>query len=150
MHLVRTRPFRLPHDMEALLNVLPRSTAARFDLREGHLSRRTWLPRVDVIETHDALTVRYELAGFRLEDLEVTLDDNLLTVKGTRSQDTPEGAVYRIRELAEGSFSRSVRVSDDFDPEEVGARFSEGILEIVVRKRTEVVPRTIQIEPAGN
>lgn len=100
-----------------------------------------------MIETQDALVVRYELAGFRLEDLEVTLDDNLLTVKGTRSVDTPEDAVYRVRELAGGTFSRSIQVPDDFDSEDVGARFSNGILEIVVRKRTDVLPRTIQIEP---
>lgn len=150
MHLVRTRPFRLPNDVEALLDVLPLPTAARFGLREGNPTRRPWLPRVDAIETQDALTVKYELAGFRLEDLEVTLDNSLLTVKGTRSAETPEGAAYRIRELAEGSFSRSIRISDDFDPEEVEARFSDGILEIVVRKRPDVLPRTIQIEAAGN
>ena len=150
MHLVRTRPFRLPHDMEALLDVLPLPISPRFGLREDNPARRPWLPRVDAIETQDALTVKYELAGFRLENLEVTLDNNLLTVKGTRSPDTPEGAVYRIRELAEGSFSRSIRVSDDFDPEAVEARFSDGILEIVVRKRPDVLPRTIQIESAGD
>lgn len=151
MQLVRTRPLRSPHDLEALLEVLPDPFAPRFGIARGHrAARRSWVPRVDVHETQDALTVRYELAGFRLEDLEVTLDDNLLTVKGTRSSEAPEGAVYRIRELAHGAFSRSIRVSDDFDPEKVGARFSDGLLEIVIRKRPEVQPRTIQIESASN
>ena len=107
---------------------------------------RVWLPRVDVVETEDALTVSYELPGFELEDLEVTLDSNLLTVKGTRSSDIPEGAVYRVRESAEGAFSRSVRVADQFDTEKVDAKLSKGILEILLRKRPEVLPRTIQIK----
>lgn len=150
MHLVRTRPFRLPDDVDALLDMLPHRTAPRFGLREGHLTRRPWLPRVDVIETQDTLVVVFELAGFRRQDLEVALDDNLLTVKGTRSADGPEDAVFRIREIAEGSFSRSIRTPEVFDLDHVEAGFSDGILKIVLGKRTDVLPRTIPIESAIN
>ncbi len=150
MHLVRTRPFRLNHDVEAFLEALPLPAAPGFGVRETRWTRRPWAPRVDVIETDEALVTRYELAGFRLEDLEVTLDSNLLTVKGTRSSDAPEGAVYRVRELADGAFSRSIRVSDDFDPDGVVADFSNGILEIVVPKRPQVLTRTVQIGTGGN
>ncbi len=145
MHLVRTRPFRLNHDVEALLETLPLPTAPGFGIREARWTRRPWTPRIDVIETDEALVSRFELAGFRLEDLEVTLDNNLLTIKGTRSSDAPEGAVYRVRELADGDFSRSIRVSDDFDADGVEAGFSNGILEVVVPKRPQVLPRTVRI-----
>lgn len=150
MHPVRTRPFRLNHDVETLLEVLPLPAAPGFGVRETRRTRRPWSPRVDVIETDEALVTRYELAGFRLEDLEVTLDNNLLTVKGTRSSEAPEGAVYRVRELADGSFSRPIRVSDDFDPDGVVAEFSNGILEVVVPKRPQVQTRTVQIRTGGN
>ena len=148
MQLVRTRPFGLPQDIEAFFEALPRPNVYRFAPRSVHWTRGPWVPRVNVIETEDALTVRHELPGFEMDDLKVTLDGNLLTVKGTRSSDIPEGAVYRVRESAEGAFSRSIRVADHFDPEKVEARLSLGVLEILMHKRPEVLPRTIQIEAA--
>lgn len=148
MHLVRTRPFKLAHDVEALSEAFPRPAAYRFGFRDGRFAGQTWLPRVDMIESDSSLTVRYELAGFRLEDLEVTLDDNVLTVKGTRSPALSEGAVYRLQELAEGGFSRSIRVSENFDPKRVEAKLSNGILEVILEKRPDVLSRTIEIEPA--
>ena len=150
MHLVRTRPFRLAPDMESLFEALPRPGGYRFGFREGRLAPQAWLPRVDIIDSDTSLTLRYELAGVRSEDLEVTLDDNLLTVRGTRSPALPEGAGYRLQELAEGSFSRSIRVGEEFDPERVEATFSTGILEVLLRKRPDVAPRIIPIEPAGD
>ena len=150
MHLVRTRPFGLAHDVEALLGAFPRPGGYRFGFREGRFAHQSWLPKVDIIESGNALTLRYELAGFRLQDLEVTLDDDLLTVKGTRSSFLPDGAAYRLQEVAEGSFSRSIRVGENFDPERVEATFSDGILEVVLEKRPDVLPRTIAIEPVRN
>ena len=148
MHLVRTRPFRLAHDVDTLFAALPRPSGYRFGFREGRLAPHAWLPRVDIIESDSSVTLRYELAGFRSEDLEVTLDDNLLTVRGTRSPVLPEGSTYSLQELAEGSFSRSIRVGEEVDSERVEATFSDGILEVVLRKRPDVAPRSIPIEPA--
>ncbi len=148
MHLIRTRPFKLAHEVEASFQTFPRPAAYRLGLRDSRFGAQAWLPRIDVIESDTALAVRYELAGFRLEDLEVTLDDNLLTVKGTRSPVIPEGASYRIQELADGVFSRSIRVAEHFDPDKVEARLSDGILEVVLEKHPDVLPRTIEIESA--
>ena len=148
MHLVRTRPFKLPHDVEALFAGPPRPATFPFGFRDGRITDQPWLPRVDVVESERALTLRYELAGFQIEDLEVTLDDNVLTVKGTRSSAIREEAVYRLQELAEGSFSRSIRVSEGFDSDAVEAKLSAGILEIVLAKRPDVRTKTIAIEPA--
>ncbi len=146
MHLIRTRPFRFVDDVDALLDTLPRPGGVRFGFRDGRSGHQVWLPRVDIVETGEALTVRYEVAGFRLEDLEVTLDDNLLTVKGERSADLPEEAAYRLQEIVDGSFTRSIRVGEHFDPEAVQATLRDGILEVVLQKRPEVLPRAIAIE----
>lgn len=148
MHLVRTRPFRLAHDVDTLFAALPRPGGYRFGLREARLASQAWLPRVDIIESDSSLTLRYELAGFRSEDLEVTLDDNLLTVRGTRSPALPEGSTYRLQESAEGSFSRSIRVGEEIDSEGIEATFNDGVLQVVLRKRPDVAPRTIPIEAA--
>lgn len=150
MHLVRTRPFRLAHDVDTLFAALPRPSGYRFGFREGRLAPHAWLPRVDIIESESSLVLRYGLAGFRSEDLEITVDDSVLTVSGTRSHVLPEGSTYRLQELAEGSFSRSIRVGEEIDSENVEATLSDGILEIVLRKRPDVAPRTIPIGPAGS
>ena len=148
MQLLRTRPLRFAHDVEALLEGFPRPAAYRFGFRDGRFGDQAWSPRVDIIESDIALIVHYELAGFRLEDLEVTLNDSVLTVKGTREAATPEGAVYRRRELTEGEFSQSIRVAEQFDTDHVEAKLSNGILEVILERRADVLPRTIEIESA--
>jgi HSP20 family protein len=85
------------------------------------------------------------LAGFKAEDLEITLDDGLLKVSGSRSFDTPEGAKTYRSELARGTFSRTLRVTDAYDADKVNASYANGLLEILLEKRPEVLPRTIEI-----
>lgn len=135
MHMVRTRPFSLARDLDAFFSsTLPASSAAR-----------AWSPRVDIYEADGALTLRFELAGFSAEDLEVTLEDGYLKVAGSRSFESPEGAEYHRNELARGSFSRTLRVSDAYDAEAVTAAYANGILEVSLEKRPEVLPRAIEI-----
>lgn len=139
MHMIRTRPFNLARDFDALFQAGSRS------FNETG-SPRSWVPRVDVYETDDSLTITYELAGFSIEDLDLTLEDGLLTVKGNRSLETPEGARVHRRELAKGSFSRTLRVTAAFEPDTVKASLANGLLEVTLAKRPEVLPRSIEIE----
>ena len=148
MDLVRTRPFRLPVEAEALLGVLPRPAGHLFGLRETRPADQARRPSVDILESDAALTLRFSLAGFAVEDIEATLENGLLTVEGTRSAEAPEGSVYRRRELPDGEFSRSIRVGGRFDPDRVQAKLADGILEVVLEKRPEVLPRTIPVQPA--
>lgn len=148
MDLVRTRPFRLPVEAEALLGVLPRPTGHLFGFRESRPADQARRPSVDILESDAALTLRFSLAGFAVEDIEATLENGLLTVEGARSAEAPEGSVYRRRELPDGEFSRSIRVGGRFDPERVQAKLADGILEVVLEKRPEVLPRTIPVQPA--
>ena len=140
MHMVRTRPFQLTRDLDTLFQ------SATFQPGRGDTRPRAWMPRVDVYEVDNALNLRFELAGFAADDLEVTLEDGLLKVSGSRSFDVPEGAEVRRQELASGSFSRTVRVTDAYDAEGVAASFSNGLLHVTLEKRPEVLPRTIEIE----
>lgn len=111
-------------------------------------SDASWLPRADVAESETALTVRFELAGFDPGDLRATVEDNVLTVKGERAFADSEGTVYRRRELAQGSFTRSIRIPEGYDPDSVRASFTGGLLEITVGKLPEVLPKTVEIEAA--
>lgn len=141
MQMIRTRPFSIARDFDALFQTGGRGTY----ISPG---TRTWAPRVDVYESGSSLTVRYELAGFAVDDLEVTLEDGVLSVKGERTLEAPEGAEYRRSELARGAFNRSLRVGDGFDADEVKASYSQGLLLVTLEKRPEVLSRTIEVEAA--
>lgn len=147
MQLVRTRPFKFVPDIDSLFEGFPLAATHLLSTRD-RLERPTLVPRVDIIESSTDITTRFELPGFELADLEVTVEDDVLTVKGSRAHDLAEGATYRHRELAEGGFSRSVTLTDNVDGDQVTARLSNGILEVVVQKQPDVLPRTIQIEAA--
>ena len=69
-------------------------------------------------------------------------------MKGSRDLDAPEGAEFRRKEMARGSFDRTMRVTDSFDPDAVKAAYNNGLLEITLEKRPEVLPRSIEIESA--
>ena len=140
MHMVRTRPFQLTRDLDTLFQ------SATFQPGRGDTRSRAWMPRVDVYEVDNTLNLRFELAGFAADDLEVTLEEGLLKVSGSRSFEVPESAEVHRQELASGSFSRTVRVTDAYAAEGVGASFSNGLLHVTLEKRPEVLPRTIEIE----
>ena len=146
MQLVRTRPFKFVSDIDSLFEGFPIAGTHLLGTRDRVAP--TLVPRVDIIESSTDITARFELPGFELGDLEVTVEDNVLTVKGSRAHDLAEGATYRHRELADGGFSRSVTLADNMDSDQVAARLANGILEVVVQKQPDILPRTIQIEAA--
>lgn len=147
MQLVRTRPFKFVSDIDSLFESFPLGGTHLFSTRD-RLDAPTLAPRVDIIESGADVTTRFEIPGFDPADVDVTVEDNVLTVKGARTHDLAEDATYRHRELADGRFSRSVTLPDNVDSDQVAARISNGILEVVIRKRPDVLPRTIEIEAA--
>ena len=147
MQLVRTRPFRLLPDIDSLFEGFPHGGTHLLGTRH-RVAAPALIPHVDIIESGTVITARFELPGFDLADLEVTVEDNVLTVSGSRSHDLPEGATFRHRELAEGKFSRSITLADNVDSDQVAARLAGGILEVEVAKRPDTLPKTIRIEAA--
>jgi len=112
--------------------------------REGAL--RPW---VDVYETEDEVVVKMEVPGVKKEDLDVTLGEREVTVKGEcrKDEEVEESGYYR-RERRYGQFSRSVRLPARVIPEETKARFEDGVLELRARKHPEEKQkvRKIQVE----
>ncbi len=145
MQLVRTRPFKFVPDIESLFESFPFAGTHPLSTRD-RLEEPTLVPRVDVIESSTDITARFEIPGFELADLEVTVEDSVLTVKGSRTHQLPEGSAYLHRELADGGFSRSITLAGNVDSDQVTARLANGILEVVVQKQPDVLPRTIRIE----
>lgn len=120
------------------------------DLTRGGLTGRgtaLWVPPLEVFERGDQLVVRAELPGVSKDDVNVEIENGVLTVSGERRQDfeeTREG-LYRS-ERSYGTFSRSIALPDGVNEEECEATFRDGVLEITMRKPQEEQSRRRRIE----
>jgi HSP20 family protein len=132
--MVRFDPFELVRDLDRMFDA-PTS-------RKG-----MWLPRVDVFERENQLIVRAEVAGVNPETLDVTVEGGTLTITGSRSftEESDEGGFHR-KEIFEGQFKRTVMLPEGVDPEAISASTKDGILEVAVPKRPEVLPRKVTVE----
>ncbi|MCA9874943.1 MAG: Hsp20/alpha crystallin family protein [Anaerolineales bacterium] len=108
---------------------------------------RTWGLPLDVTENDEAYVVKASVPGISAEDLDVTLEDNVLTIKGEIAADEKvEDVRYHIRERRFGSFSRSLRFPMDVNADGVEASYVNGVLSLNVPKAEEVKPKQITVK----
>ncbi len=113
----------------------------------GEGLRDAWVPAVDVQETDKSFVFRAELPGLGKDDIEITLEENLLTLSGERELDEKnEGETYHRIERAYGKFSRSFSLPSQVDSSKVAASFKDGLLTIEVSKSEQAQPRKIEIK----
>jgi HSP20 family protein len=146
--IVRWEPLR---ELNSLQTEMNRLFNAAFDTPAGGGGgARRWTPAMDLLEIEDAFVLRADLPGLGEDDVNIELEDNVLTVSGERKaehEDKREG-FYRL-ERASGSFSRSLTLPKGVDPEAVTAAFDRGVLEVRIPKPEQRKPRKISIG-AGN
>ena len=133
-----------------------------FDSMLGGLMRRSggqqrtevteWAPAIDVVTEDGDLVIRAELPGVKQEDVDITLQDNVLTVSGERkAEQEEERGGYYVRERRYGSFSRSLTVPEGVDESKIHARYENGVLEVTVEGAAQVQePKRIQIEGSSS
>jgi len=108
---------------------------------------RTWGLPLDVTESDDNYVVKASVPGIAAEDLDITLEDNVLTIKGEFSADENiEEARYHMRERRFGSFSRSLRFPMGVNADKVEASCVNGVLTLNVPKAEEVKPKQITVK----
>jgi len=113
-------------------------------------SSPAWAPSLDISERKDAYLVTVELPGVQLDDLQITVEDTLLTIQGERHvpNDSSEQQYHRI-ERRYGAFRRSITLPAHVMADMVEASFEDGVLQIVVPKAEEAKPKRIQVRPSG-
>ena len=124
-----------------------RSVEEEFDRMVGQrLARTAWVPPLDVGETEANFAVTVDLPGLEPDQVEVTFEDGLLTIRGQRefTKEVDEEQYHRI-ERSCGSFARSVRLPRTADAEKIEASFDKGVLTVEVPKREEAKPRAIEV-----
>jgi HSP20 family protein len=105
-----------------------------------------WAPAVDISERKDAYLVTAELAGVRAGEVEITVEDGLLTIQGERrfAPDSAEEKMHRTERFY-GAFRRSITLPSHVEADKIEASAQDGVLQIMVPKAPEVQARRIQV-----
>jgi HSP20 family protein len=113
-------------------------------------STPAWAPALDIAERKDAYLVAVELPGVKLDDLEITLEDGLLTIQGERqfTSESSEEQYHRV-ERRSGAFRRAITLPAHVMADKVEASMEDGVLRILVPKAEEAKPKRIQVIPGG-
>lgn len=107
----------------------------------------SWNPTADLFENDEAYVLEMELPGFSREDIELTVERNVLTVTGQRSvQEESEDVTFHLRERGTTRFSRSFALPRSMDGDAVEARFDNGVLTVTLPKAAEARPKRIEVK----
>ena len=148
MAITRFDPFR---DLAVLQDRMNRLFNDSYGQRqEDHmLNRGTWTPAVDIYETDGALVVKAELPDLRREDVNVSVENNTLSIRGERKLDSEikQESFHRV-ERAYGSFVRTFSLPNTVDTGKIAAEYKNGVLTVKLPIREEVKPRSIDVAVA--
>jgi len=125
-------------------------------MRPFHWERPSWgelavpfegkMPRVDIVERDDELVVKAELPGVDKKDLDISVTENAVTIKGSTSHEEKEekGDYYRC-EMSRGAYSRTVTLPSEVDADKAKAKFKDGVLELTLPKLKKAKRHTIKV-----
>jgi len=116
---------------------------------EGRPMRRAgeWLPSIDVSETKSDLVIKAELPGMDSKDIDISLSNGFLTIKGEKNQEKEEkDENYYLIERSYGSFTRSVRLPREVQSDKITASFKNGVLRVTLPKSEEAKKKEIKIK----
>jgi len=130
---------RLEREMDQLFSSGPWTNSIR------SVARGTY-PPINVGSTSNQVDVYLFAAGVDPKSLDITIQQNLLTIAGERKTSQKEGVEYYRKECFEGAFRRTVSLPDDVDSDKVEASYKDGVLRITLQRREEVKPRQIEIK----
>jgi HSP20 family protein len=111
---------------------------------EGNLT--TWAPAVDIFETEHNLVVKADLPDVKPEELDIRVENNILTIRGERKFEKKVNESNYLRvERSYGSFSRSFSLSNTVNTESIQAEYKNGVLTLSIPKREEAKPKQIKV-----
>lgn len=129
---------RLQEEIDNLFDQWPATTGVRTAVRGT-------FPPINVGATEDELQVYLFAPGLDANKLQLSMQQNLLTVAGEREVPVNEAATYYRRERFAGEFRRVVTLPEDVDPDRVEARYRDGVLQISVKRKEAAKPRMITV-----
>jgi HSP20 family protein len=144
-----SNPWEIMRELASMQERMNRIWGSMSD--RGHedvTSRGAWQPPVDIVET-DAreIVLKADVPGLRREDIDLTVENSTLTIRGERRRDDgiPEDRYHRVERL-HGAFSRSFTLPTTADAERVRAEYRDGVLTVTLPLRAEARPRQIAVQ----
>ncbi len=148
MNIIRYQPHNLFRDMsEDVSRLFDSRFGPLFGPDDASFSGDGWMPAVDIKEEADKFLVRADLPGVESKDIDVSMENGMLTIRGKREsevKDEKEG--YRRLERVYGEFYRQFTLPDSADPEKVSAKCDKGVLEISIGKTEARKPKRITVK----
>jgi HSP20 family protein len=117
------------------------------NLLEPQARQLGWMPNIEITETNDELLLTAELPGLDIKDVQLTIEDNVLTLRGEKQQDVKEGEEkkFHLFERFYGSFTRSFSLPRTVDTAKVVAEFEKGVLKVKMPKAPNAKGKVVNI-----
>jgi HSP20 family protein len=149
MSIVRYDPFRDVRTLQEEVNRLFSTNLTR-GFGEESIGRGAWNPSVDIYENKDHIVLEAELPGMKREDFELSVENNVITLRGERQFEKNEDSDnYHRVERSYGSFTRSFTLPQTVSAEGATAEYKNGVLRVTLPKREEAKARRIEISGEG-
>lgn len=148
MNVVKYDPFR---DLRGLQDEVNRLFSGQFSrTSQDEVLRGAWSPSVDIFENKNEIVLEAELPGMNAEDVNISIENNVLTLHGERRfEKKDESDNFHRVERSYGSFTRSFTLPPTVSSENAQAEFQNGVLRLTLAKREEAKPRRIEIKASG-
>jgi HSP20 family protein len=147
MNVIRYEPWGFVNRLQRDLDRLFGATSAPAD--DSAAVTSDWLPAVDIKEESNGFVIHADVPGVEPKDIDVTLENGILTIRGQRRVEAREERDgYRRVERSAGQFFRRFSLPDTAAADGVQAKYSNGVLEVRIPKQAQVQPRRINVEAA--
>lgn len=148
MNLVQYEPLKMMSRLQDEINQFFRSGDWHPSYADdSSVATSQWMPSVDIKDEDEQFVIRADIPGVDPKDIEVNMDEGLLTIQGERKDERKdEKNGYRRVECSYGSFYRRFRLPDNADSDNIKAKGKDGVLEIVIAKREPKKARRIAIK----
>jgi HSP20 family protein len=142
--LIRNNPWQVLSDLSSILDT---GLGARKSADDSNVESSRWIPAVDIKEEADRFILAIDIPGVNPKEVEISMENNVLTLKGSREETTTEGKLgYHRIERIKGSFYRRFTLPDTADADQVTAKSRHGVLEVMIGKKKAEHARKIAIE----
>lgn len=139
-------PFSELERLQDEMNRLFDFSLSRWPERTGFF-RRTWRPAVDIKEEDDRIEVKADLPGVKKDEVDVSIEDDTLIIKGEKKEESEEEKKgFRRKERFYGSFHREIDLPSTVDKDKVKASYKDGVLELTLPKKEEAKKKQIKVD----
>jgi len=144
MAIIKWDPWR---EIEDVFDRYNRAVGLSRSGSQGVMTAGEWSPRVDIVENDNEFLIKAEIPEVKKEDVKVSVDNGVLTLKGERKQEKEEkGKKFHRVERYYGSFTRSFTLPENVDESKAKATFKDGMLKLQIPKTEKAKPKTIDVK----